>query len=97
MIRHLLPTGHSGVGKTTVMTQLAHALTDYHPDGFFTREIRENGIGKGFELVTFDDGHQLLSHITLPGHSVSDDMVWISQVLKSCWQLSICAILPLGW
>ena len=68
MIRHLLLTGHSGVGKTTVMTQLAHALTDYHPDGFFTREIRENGIGKGFELVTFDDGHQLLSHIILPGH-----------------------------
>ena len=67
MIRHLLLTGPPGVGKTTVITQLSHALTDYHPDGFFTREIRENGIRKGFELVTLDDGHQLLSHVTLPG------------------------------
>jgi nucleoside-triphosphatase len=60
-------TGLPGVGKTTVITQLSHALTDYHPDGFFTREIRENGIRKGFELVTLDEHHQLLSHVTLPG------------------------------
>jgi nucleoside-triphosphatase THEP1 len=57
VIRHLLLTGPSGVGKTTVMTQLAHALTDNHPDGFFTREIRENGIRKGFDLVTLDERH----------------------------------------
>jgi len=67
VIRHLLLTGLPGVGKTTVMTQLSHALTAYHPDGFFTREIRENEIRKGFEVVTLDGHHQLLSHVTLPG------------------------------
>ena len=67
MIRHLLLTGLPGIGKTTVITQLSHALTAYHPDGLFTREIRENGIRKGFEVVTLDGHHQLLSHVTLPG------------------------------
>lgn len=67
MIRHLLLTGLPGVGKTTIITQLSHALTAYHPDGFFTQEIRENGIRKGFEVVTLDGHHQLLSHVTLPG------------------------------
>jgi nucleoside-triphosphatase len=67
LIRHLLLTGLPGVGKTTIMTQLSHALANYHPDGFFTLEIREDGIRKGFELVTFDGRLQLLSHVTLPG------------------------------
>lgn len=67
MIRHLLLTGPPGVGKTTVIKQLADSLTAYDPDGFFTREIREDGIRKGFELVTLDGRHQLLSHVTFPG------------------------------
>ena len=67
MIRHLLLTGLPGVGKTTIMTQLSHALAGYHPEGFFTREIREEGIRKGFELVTLDGHIQLLSHVSLPG------------------------------
>lgn len=69
MTRHLLLTGLPGVGKTTVITQLSHALANFHPDGFFTREIRENGIRKGFELITLDGRHQLLSHVTFPGPS----------------------------
>jgi nucleoside-triphosphatase len=67
MIRHLLLTGLPGAGKTTVIKQLADFLTDYHPDGFFTQEIREDGIRKGFELVTLDGRHQLLSHVSIPG------------------------------
>jgi nucleoside-triphosphatase len=65
--QHILLTGLPGVGKTTVIKQLADSLTPYHPDGFFTQEIRENGIRKGFELVTFDGRRQLLSHVNIPG------------------------------
>ena len=67
MIRHILLTGLPGVGKTTVIKQLANSLTAYHPDGFFTQEIREKDIRKGFELITLDGRHQLLSHVNLPG------------------------------
>ena len=64
---HFLLTGLPGVGKTTVIKQLADSLTAYHPDGFVTQEIREHGIRKGFELITLDGQHQLLSHINIPG------------------------------
>lgn len=67
MTKHLLLTGLPGVGKTTVIKQLAESLTAFHPDGFFTREVRENGIRTGFELITLDGRHQLLSHVSFPG------------------------------
>jgi len=50
--RHILLTGRPGVGKTTVIKQLADLLVADHPDGSFTQEIREDGIRKGFELIT---------------------------------------------
>jgi nucleoside-triphosphatase len=65
--QHILLTGLPGVGKTTIIKQLAHSLATHQPDGFFTQEIRENGIRKGFELVTLDGRHQLLSHVCIPG------------------------------
>jgi nucleoside-triphosphatase len=67
MTRHLLLTGKPGVGKTTVIQQLSHGLGSHHPEGFFTKEIRVNGIRRGFEVVTLDGRHQLLSHVTFSG------------------------------
>ena len=67
MTRHILLTGLPGVGKTTVIKQLADFVGAYHPDGFFTKEIREDGIRKGFELITLDGRHQLLSNVTFSG------------------------------
>jgi len=67
VIRHILLTGQPGVGKTTIIKQLADSLVAYHPDGFFTQEIREDGIRKGFEVVMLDGHRQLLSHVNIPG------------------------------
>ncbi len=67
MTRHILVTGLPGVGKTTIIKQLAHSLGIHQPDGFFTQEIREDGIRKGVELVTLDSRRQLLSHVNIPG------------------------------
>ena len=67
MTRHILLTGLPGVGKTTIIKQLTHSLATHQPDGFFTQEIRENGIRKGFELATLDGRRQLLSHVNIPG------------------------------
>ena len=67
MTRHILLTGLPGVGKTTIIKQLAYSLATHQPDGFFTQEIREDGIRKGFELVTLEGRRQLLSHVNIPG------------------------------
>jgi nucleoside-triphosphatase len=68
MSRHIFLTGSPGIGKTTVIEQIAQALTGYHPDGFVTREIRDDkNVRKGFELVTLEARHQVLAHISLPG------------------------------
>lgn len=61
-MRHVLLTGLPGVGKTTLIRELAKRLTDYDPAGFYTEEIREQGIRKGFRLVTLDGRQQTLAH-----------------------------------
>lgn len=65
LIRHWLLTGKPGIGKTTVLKQVADSLAAYHPDGFFTQEIRVNGVRKGFELITLDGRRQILSHVNI--------------------------------
>ena len=52
-----------GVGKTTLVRNLIQRLEGFHPAGFYTQEIREKGIRKGFELVGLDGGRSLLSHV----------------------------------
>jgi nucleoside-triphosphatase len=38
-------------------------LTFLHPAGFYTSEIREKGVRKGFELISLEGNKELLSHI----------------------------------
>jgi nucleoside-triphosphatase len=68
MASHILITGLPGVGKTTLIRELAKRLAEFRPAGFYTEEIRdEQGIREGFWLVTLC-GHQLvLSHVHQPG------------------------------
>jgi len=51
MARTLLLTGRPGVGKTTIIKQVAQALGE-RAGGFYTEEIRGPGGRKGFRLVT---------------------------------------------
>jgi len=61
--KNILITGLPGVGKTTLMIKLSQELKNFHPAGFFTTEIREEGVRKGFELISLDGRKGLLSHI----------------------------------
>ncbi len=64
---HILITGRPGVGKTTVIREMARRLEDCHPAGFYTEEIRVQGMRKGFRLVCLDGRQQILSHADHPG------------------------------
>jgi nucleoside-triphosphatase len=61
--KNILITGLPGIGKTTLIRKLSEALTYVHPAGFYTSEIREGGVRKGFELISLEGGKGLLSHI----------------------------------
>jgi len=60
-----LITGFPGIGKTTLVKRVSGELREFHPVGFYTSEIREGGIRKGFELVSLDGRRGLLSHVRI--------------------------------
>ena len=61
--RNILITGLPGVGKTTLVRKLVERLDSFHPVGFYTEEIREGGMRKGFELTRLDGRKEILSHV----------------------------------
>ena len=63
--KNILLTGVPGVGKTTLMITLSESLRELNPVGFYTEEIREGGVRKGFELVSLDGRRGLLSHVSI--------------------------------
>ncbi len=60
--RNIFITGLPGIGKTTLIKKIAEELRAFHPVGFYTTEIRETGVRKGFELVSLDGRSGILSH-----------------------------------
>ncbi len=65
--RHLLVTGLPGTGKTTLLVKLGRCLADLHPAGFYTEEIREAGVRRGFKLVSLDGREGILAHADFRG------------------------------
>jgi nucleoside-triphosphatase len=63
--RNFLVTGAPGVGKTTLILDLCKHLAPFNPEGFYTEEIREGGIRKGFALVGLDGKRGVLSHVNV--------------------------------
>jgi nucleoside-triphosphatase len=64
MARTLLLTSRPGVGKTTIIKQVAQTLGE-RAGGFYTEEMRGPGGRKGFRLVTLPAGGQeaVIAHI----------------------------------
>ncbi len=56
-----LLTGRPGSGKTSLIKQ-ALAETKLKAGGFYTEEIRQQGIREGFRLVTLNGQETILSH-----------------------------------
>jgi len=67
MSNNILITGAPGCGKTTLFKRLAKELGHFQPVGFYTQEIREEGVRKGFGLTSLDGQKGLLAHVDLSG------------------------------
>lgn len=65
--KNILITGTPGSGKTTLIQRIAHELHGLRPVGFYTTEIRINGIRQGFELVSLSGERGILAHVTIRG------------------------------
>jgi nucleoside-triphosphatase len=62
---NILITGHPAIGKTTLIKKLFYNLNHLNPVGFYTQEIREKGVRKGFKLISFYGEKRILSHVTI--------------------------------
>ncbi len=62
----ILLTGPPRCGKTTVVQRVAAGFPG-RVAGFYTREVREQGVRVGFEIITLDGQAAALSHVDFPG------------------------------
>lgn len=66
--RKLLLTGRPGIGKTTVIKRLAQRLAPFKPSGFYTEEIRQEGIRMGFAIKRLNGSDAgILAHVDIKG------------------------------
>jgi len=65
MVKNILITGAPGVGKTTIIKKITNDLKHLNLVGFYTQEIRENKVRRGFELVTLDGRKSVLSDVDI--------------------------------
>jgi len=63
--RNILVTGPPGIGKTTFLRKLWQQLQPCVAAGFYTEEIREKGIRRGFALLGLDGYRSVLAHDSL--------------------------------
>jgi nucleoside-triphosphatase len=61
-----LLTGRPGTGKTSLIRLAVAGLGD-RVGGFYTEEIRSQGVRLGFRLVTLDGQEAVLSHVDIKG------------------------------
>ena len=66
MKKNILITGLPGVGKTTLIRNILHEIRSLNPIGFYTEEIRENGIRKGFSLISITGEKNILASEDIP-------------------------------
>jgi len=59
-----LLTGRPGTGKTSIIKQAVAGMKS-KAGGFYTEEIRSQGVREGFRLVTLDGRSAILAHIDI--------------------------------
>jgi nucleoside-triphosphatase len=64
--KFVLITGRPGVGKTTLLKQVVSGY-DGPVGGFYTEEVRQQGMRTGFDIVTLDGQRAPLARVGLRG------------------------------
>ncbi len=64
----ILLTGLPGCGKTTAVMQIIANLNFKKVAGFYTQEIREKNVRKGFSWKRLDGAGGILAHVDIKGH-----------------------------
>ena len=64
MIKNIFITGKPGCGKTTLIMEILKEL-NLKAGGFYTQEIREKGIRKGFKIISLDGKEGILAHVSI--------------------------------
>ena len=59
-----LLTGRPGTGKTSLIKRVAARMKD-KAGGFYTEEIRTQGVREGFRLITLDWEETTLAHVSI--------------------------------
>jgi nucleoside-triphosphatase len=65
--RKVLLTGCPGCGKTTLVRRVVKELAQ-SAGGFYTEEIRERGLRRGFKIVTLDGKEGVFAHVNFKTH-----------------------------
>ncbi|MCK4943696.1 MAG: NTPase [Candidatus Aminicenantes bacterium] len=63
----ILLTGLPGCGKTTAIMEIISQLNPDNLAGFYTQEIRQNGIRLGFRWIRLDGLEGILAHVDFKG------------------------------
>lgn len=63
----ILLTGTPGCGKTTAVIRILEKLKDTEAAGFYTQEIRESKVRKGFKWKRLDGTEGILAHVDIKG------------------------------
>jgi nucleoside-triphosphatase len=99
-----LLTGRPGTGKTSLIKQ-AIAGTGSRAGGFYTEEIRVQGMRQGFRLVTLDGQSVTLAHVDIHSpHRVSKyevdveglERVGVSALLRAIEQCDLIVVDEIG-
>ena len=99
-----LLTGKPGTGKTSLIKQ-AVAKMGGKAGGFYTEEIRSEGVRLGFRLVTLDGASAILAHVNIHSpHQVSKygididnlDRVGVFALLKAAQQCDLVVVDEIG-
>jgi nucleoside-triphosphatase len=64
MIKNIFVSGLPGCGKTTLIMEVLKEL-NLPVGGFYTQEIREGGVRKGFKIITLDGKEGILAHVDI--------------------------------
>jgi nucleoside-triphosphatase len=104
MIKNIFITGLPGCGKTTLIKEILKELK-LDAGGFFTEEIRERGIRKGFKIITLDGKEGILAHVDIEspyrisryGVNIKDvEEIGVKSILKGIKENKIIIIDEVG-